>query len=121
MLVRAVYKGVNFHGMLPPGKNSADVEIFEPDTNIKTVQFPARLIYFQPQGSTLLVGEEYEVQNQSTPPKAYFNAQGDFEFRFRMERSSAMFPRKAPRKCRSLRARLLAEKSIRHCVCVSPV
>ena len=100
MLVRAVYKGVNFHGMLPPGKNSADVEIFEPDTNIKTVQFPARLIYFQPQGSTLLVGEEYEVQNQSTPPKAYFNAQGDFEFRIpdgaQLGDVSAQGPEKMP-------------------------
>ncbi len=81
MLVRAIYKGVNFHGMLPPGQKSADIQIFEPDTNIKTVQFPTRIIYFQPEGSTLLVGEEFEVENQSTPPKAYFNPQGDFEFR----------------------------------------
>lgn len=80
MLVRAIYKGVNFHGMLPPGKTSADIEVFEPDSNVKTVQFPARLVAFQPQENSLLVGEEYEVQNQSAPPKAYFNAQGDFEF-----------------------------------------
>lgn len=80
MLVRAIYKGVNFHGMLPPGKTSADIEVFEPDSNAKTVQLPTRLVAFQPQGNSLLVGEEYEVQNQSNPPKAYFNAQGNFEF-----------------------------------------
>ncbi len=100
MLVRAVYKGVNFHGMLPPGQTSADIQIFEPDTNIKTVQFPARIIYFQPEGSTLLVGEQYEVQNQSTPPKAYFNPQGDFEFRIpdgaQLGDVSAQGPEKMP-------------------------
>jgi hypothetical protein len=80
MLVRAIYKGVNFHGMLPPGKTTADVEVFEPDSNPKTVDLPARMVAFQPQPNALLIGEEYEVQNQSNPPKAYFNAQGDFDF-----------------------------------------
>jgi hypothetical protein len=80
MLVRAVYKGVNFHGMLPPGQDSVDIQVFEPDSDAKIVQFPARLVAFQPQGSSLLIGEEYEVQNQSQPPKAFFNAQGDFQF-----------------------------------------
>jgi hypothetical protein len=80
MLVRAIYKGVNFHGMLPPGKTSADIEVFEPDSSPKTVELPARLVAFQPQGNSLMIGEEYEVQNQSNPPKAYFNAQGNFDF-----------------------------------------
>lgn len=80
MLVRAIYKGVNYHGMLPPGKTSVDVDIFEPDSSAKTVQFPARMVAFQPQGNSLIVGEMYEVQNQSKPPKTYFKAQGDFDF-----------------------------------------
>lgn len=38
------------------------------------------MVAFQPQGNSLVIGEEYEVQNQSSPPKAYFNAQGNFDF-----------------------------------------
>src|SRR5580700_9527643 len=30
LLVRAIYKGVNFHAMLPPGTTTADVQVFEP-------------------------------------------------------------------------------------------
>jgi hypothetical protein len=44
------------------------------------VKVTARVIVFQPNGTSLLVGEEYTLQNQSQPPVAYFNAKGDFEF-----------------------------------------
>ena len=30
MLLRAVYRGVNYHEPVPPGKNIADVQVFEP-------------------------------------------------------------------------------------------
>ncbi len=80
MLVRASYKGVNFHAMLPPGQLTADVQIYEPATDANSVRFPTRIVYFQPDGANLLVGEEYEVQNQSTPPVAYFKTAGNFEF-----------------------------------------
>ncbi|HUK29978.1 MAG TPA: carboxypeptidase-like regulatory domain-containing protein, partial [Candidatus Acidoferrum sp.] len=80
MLVRASYKGVNFHAMLPPGQVTADVQIYEPVMDANTVQFPTRIVYFQPDGTNLLVGEEYDIQNQSKPPVAYFNVTGDFEF-----------------------------------------
>ncbi|MFZ0821777.1 MAG: carboxypeptidase-like regulatory domain-containing protein [Candidatus Acidiferrales bacterium] len=80
MLVRASYKGVNFHAMVPPGQMSADVQIYEPDANPKTVQVPTRIVYFQPDGTNLLIGEEYDIQNQSKPPVAFFKTVGNFEF-----------------------------------------
>ena len=80
MLVRAVYKGVNFHAMLPPGQSTANVEIYEPETAADGIQFTGRLIVFQPQGNSLIVGEVYEIQNQSSPPKAFFKTDGNFEF-----------------------------------------
>jgi hypothetical protein len=80
MLVRASYKGVNYHAMLPPGQVTADVQIYEPDSDPKTVQFPSRIVYFQPDGSNLLVGEEYSVQNQAKPPVSYFKVTGNFDF-----------------------------------------
>jgi hypothetical protein len=35
---------------------------------------------FQPNGDKLMVGEEYSIQNTSSPPAAYFKQDGDFEF-----------------------------------------
>jgi hypothetical protein len=80
LLVRVIYKGMFFHGMLPPGVSTVDVQIFEPSTNPSTVQMPTRLIVFQPIGSALTVAEIYTFQNSSTPPLTYFKADGNFEF-----------------------------------------
>jgi len=80
LLIRAIYKGVFFHAMLPPGATTADVQIYEPSSNPNTVQFPSHLIAFQPNGAVLMVGEEYIVQNQSSPPMAYAKTDGNFEF-----------------------------------------
>ncbi len=80
MLIRAVYHGVMFHQPLPPGQSTADVTVYEPTTDASTVKVEARLIVFQPNGTTLLVNEEYSLENQSKPPVAYFNEQGNFDF-----------------------------------------
>ncbi len=80
MLIRVNYKGVNFHAMLPPGQSSADVNIYEPDANPAGVQYSSRLVIFQPNGTSLLVGEQYEVSNKSAPPKAFYKVDGNFDF-----------------------------------------
>ncbi len=80
MLIRAVYRGVMFHQPLTPGKNAVDVTVYEPSSDAKTVAVGSRLIVFQPNEASLLVGEEYALQNQSQPPVAYFNEKGDFNF-----------------------------------------
>ncbi len=80
MLVRAVYNGINFHQPVPPNKTDVEVEVFEPSKDPKTINIPSRVVFFQPNGATLIVGEEYSVENNSTPPQAYFRADGNFEF-----------------------------------------
>lgn len=80
MLVRAVYKGVNFHQPLPPGRNDVEVEVFDPSSDPKTITVGTHFVVFQPNGANLIVGEEYSVKNDSTPAQAYFRADGDFEF-----------------------------------------
>ncbi len=80
MLVRVNFRGVNFHQSLPPGRDAADIEVFESAADASVVQITSRLIVLQPNGSVLLVGEEYSVQNHSSPPKAYYKADGSFEF-----------------------------------------
>jgi hypothetical protein len=78
MLIRAEYKGVNFHQPLPPGKDSVTVDVFEPTGEAKTISVPSHVVIFQPNGAKLLVGEEYGVKNDSKPPVAYFRTDGNF-------------------------------------------
>jgi hypothetical protein len=80
MLIRAVYHGVMFHQPLPPGRDKVDVTVYEPSGDTKMVNVGSRVIVLQPNGENLLVGEEYALQNQSQPPKAFFNEKGDFAF-----------------------------------------
>ncbi|HKN73809.1 MAG TPA: hypothetical protein VJW94_01430 [Candidatus Acidoferrum sp.] len=80
MLVRAVYRGINFHQPLPPGQNQLQVEVFEPSRDPKTISVGTHFVIFQPNGATLEVGEEYAIRNDSQPEEAYFRADGNFEF-----------------------------------------
>jgi hypothetical protein len=80
MLVRAVYRGVNFHQPVPPGKSDVEVAVYEPTKDGKAIGVTTRVVFFQPNGATLIVGEEYSLQNDTKPPEAYFRADGNFEF-----------------------------------------
>jgi len=80
MLVRATYKGVNFNQAVPPGSSSVQVDIYEPSKDAKTITVPSHVVIFQPNGPTLIVGEEYQIQNNSQPPLAYYRADGNFDF-----------------------------------------
>ena len=80
MLVRAVYKGINFHQPVPPGRSDVEVSIFEPSKDSKTISVASRIVFFQPSGANLTVAEEYSIQNNSQPPQAYFRPDGNFEF-----------------------------------------
>ncbi len=78
MLVRAVYKGVNFHQALPPGKDSVEVSVYDLSNDAKTISVPSHLVIFQPNGATLTVAEQMLVRNESKPPMAYFRPDGSF-------------------------------------------
>jgi hypothetical protein len=80
MLVRAVYRGINFHQPVPPGKSDVEVAVYEPTKDPKAIAVTTRVVFFQPNGTTLIVGEEYSLQNDTKPPEAYFRADGNFEF-----------------------------------------
>jgi hypothetical protein len=80
MLIRAVYRGINFHQPVPPGKSDVEVAVYEQTKDPKSVAVTTRVVFFQPNGATLIVGEEYSLQNDTKPPQAYFKADGNFEF-----------------------------------------
>jgi len=80
MLVRAVYRGVNYHEPIPPGKTSADIQVFEPTDKAGTFEIAARAVILQPNATDLLIGEEYSIENKTHPPMAYFHQNGSFLF-----------------------------------------
>lgn len=80
MLIRAVYKGINFHQPLPPGRNDIQVDVFDPSRDPKTISVNTHFVIFQPNGANLEVGEEYAIKNESQPAQAYFRADGNFDF-----------------------------------------
>src|SRR5229473_1336442 len=80
MLVRAVYHGINFNHAVPPGTSTAQVDIYEPSKDAKTINVPSHVVIFQPNGANLIVGEEYQIENKSQPPLAYFRSEGSFDF-----------------------------------------
>ena len=80
MLLRAVYRGINFHQPVPPGKSDVEVAVYEPTKDPKAIAVTTRVVFFQPNGTTLIVGEEYSLQNDTKPPEAYFRPDGNFEF-----------------------------------------
>lgn len=92
MLLRAVYRGVMYHEPLTPGKTTVDVQVFEPTDKAGSFAVTAHAIILQPKGSDLVIGEEYNIENKTQPPVAYYRSDGSFLSRCRMERSSVMFP-----------------------------
>ena len=61
LLIRVPYRGINFHQPVPPGRPVADVEVFEPTNDPRAFVVAARTIIVQPDGQSLLVGEEYSI------------------------------------------------------------
>jgi hypothetical protein len=80
MLIRAVYRGVNYHEPATPGKDVVDVQVFEPTGKASAFAVTAHAIILQPDGSDLVVGEEFNVSNKTQPPVAYYRPSGSFLF-----------------------------------------
>src|SRR6059058_634969 len=80
MLVRATYHRVNFNKALPPGTSTAHVDIYEPSEDAKTIDVPLHVVIFQPKSATMIVGEEYQIENKSQPPVAFYRSKGSFDF-----------------------------------------
>jgi len=80
MLVRVVYKGVNYHEPITPGKMTATIEVFEPTNDPKSFNIANHAIILQPNGADLMVGEEYMIANKTQPPLAFYREDGSFDF-----------------------------------------
>jgi len=80
LLVRAAYRGVNYHQNVPPGRTAVDLEVFDGTQDPRAFQVASRFLVLQPNGPVLVVGEEFVIQNATQPPVAFFKPEGTFEF-----------------------------------------
>lgn len=81
MLLRAVYRGVNYHQPVTPGMTTADVQVFEPTDKASAFSVTMHYIVLQPNGTDLTVGELFNVANNTSPPLAYYRSGGSFLFK----------------------------------------
>ncbi len=80
MLIRGVYRGVNYHEPATPDKTTVDMQVYEPTDKPSAISVTVHAIIVQPNGSDLAVTEEYNVSNKTQPPLAYYRADGSFIF-----------------------------------------
>jgi hypothetical protein len=80
MLIRAVYRGVNYHEPATPDKTTVDMMVYEPTDKPSAIAVTVHAVIVQPEGSDLSVTEEYSISNKTQPPVAYYRADGNFVF-----------------------------------------
>ena len=80
MLIRAVYRGVNYHEPATPGRTTVDIEVFEPSEKPDVFSVTARAIVLEPGDGSLVVEEEYLISNKTKPPVAFYKPAGSFLF-----------------------------------------
>lgn len=80
MLLRVPYKGVLYHEPVTPNSPTVQVEVYDPTHDPHSFAVTTREIVVQPKGSDLAIGEQYTIQNQTSPPVAYYLKDGTFRF-----------------------------------------
>jgi hypothetical protein len=81
LMLRAVYKGANYHGMLrfeTNGTARLDLDVYETTTSMKDIRVEAAKMAFQLEGDRLHAVETVVVVNGASPPRVYLNPEGNF-------------------------------------------
>ncbi|HVP44720.1 MAG TPA: hypothetical protein VMS96_14920 [Terriglobales bacterium] len=78
-LVRVNHAGVNYFAMVPPGTNTAEVQVFESAPKVEGVSGAVNIMRLQAVSGTLQVTELFAVRNTSAPPRTQMSDQA-FEF-----------------------------------------
>jgi hypothetical protein len=69
-LVRVSHQGVNYFKMVPPGTNTAQVQVYDTATKLDGLNGTVNVVRYQSaDGKTLQVIELYSIRNSSTPPR----------------------------------------------------
>jgi hypothetical protein len=80
MLLRAVYRGVFYHEPVTPGTTNVNIDVYQPTSKLSAITVTAHAIIVQPNGPNLSVDEEYNIDNNTKPPLAFYRSGGTFKF-----------------------------------------
>lgn len=80
MLLRAIYRGVMYHEPVTPGTTTVNIDVFEPTSKLSAISVTAHAIIVQPDGPNLSIDEEYNIDNNTDPPVAFYRSGGTFKF-----------------------------------------
>ncbi len=78
-LVRVTHANVSYHQMVPPGRDNADVTVYDVAKKVSNLIGEGHVFRFQTVGNDLEVAEEYILRNESNPPRTQMGDKG-FEF-----------------------------------------
>jgi hypothetical protein len=81
LMLRAIYKGANYHGMLrfdAEGKARLELEVYEPAMSMKDIRVQEANIAFQLEGDYLHAVETFVIVNDTSPQRIYLNPEGNF-------------------------------------------
>lgn len=82
MLVRASFRGVDYLESIATGQSNptVNINVYDPTTDTSAFQVLHQIVALEPQDNSLVVGVEFDIQNQTKPPKSFFRSDGTFEF-----------------------------------------
>jgi hypothetical protein len=80
LMLRANYKGANYHASMTfvAGKATIELNIYEPTTSMKDIQFESVSIAFQAIGGQLKSVETVTINNKTQPPRTFTSPEGNF-------------------------------------------
>jgi hypothetical protein len=80
MLLETSYGGVSYYKSVAPGEATATIIVYQSTSEPNAITVASHAIVFQPNGPNLLVQEQFLVENQTSPPVAYYVNKGTFTF-----------------------------------------
>ncbi len=80
LMLRANYKGANYHAQMTftAGKANVELGVYEPTTSMKEIQFEDIAMTFQLVGDQLRCLEVVTIDNKTRPPKTFMSPEGNF-------------------------------------------
>jgi hypothetical protein len=81
LMIRANYKGANYHSQVHFHDDSiadVNIEVFEPTTSMKDIKVVGAQLAFQAVGDQLRSLETVTINNKTNPPRTFTNPEGNF-------------------------------------------
>jgi len=80
LMIRATYKGANYHSQMAfsAGKANVEIGVYEPTASMKDIEVTSVSMAFQLTGGQLKALETVTINNKTRPPRVYTTPEGSF-------------------------------------------